>query len=104
MSWLRKGVEGKMVGEAAVVAGPSWVIALLGVILIIIAIAFVFFLKNFLVNSVLGIAALLVINYFGVASGVNVPINLLTVLITGILGLAGAGLILILYFLGIKIY
>ncbi len=99
-----KGVEGKMVGEAAVVAGPSWVIALLGIILIIIAIAFVFFLKNFLANSVLGIAALLVINYFGVASGVNIPINLITVVITGILGLAGAGLILVLYFLGIKIY
>lgn len=101
---VEKGVEVRMAAEAAVIAGPSWAIALLGVILILVALALIFGLKNFLVNSVLGLAALIIINYFGATSGVNVPINLLTVLITGILGLAGAGLILLLYFLGIKIY
>ncbi len=90
--------------DAAVVIAPSWLAALIGVVLVLLAIWLVFSLGNFLVNSILGIAALLVINFFGSASGISVPINLLTVLICGILGLAGAGLILLLYFFGIKIY
>lgn len=88
----------------AVVVAPSILVPILGVILILLAVWLLFSLKNFLINSVLGIAALLVINFLGASSGVNVPINLLTVLICGILGLAGAGLILLLYFFGIKIY
>jgi len=93
-----------MAAEAAVLATPGWVFLAGGIALIVLAVAVVFILKNFLANSVLGIAALLVINYFGTASGVNIPINALTVVICGVLGLAGAGLILLLYFFGIKIY
>jgi len=93
-----------MVDAAAAFAIPSWGFLVGGIVLVILAIVVVFFLKNFLANSVFGIAALLVINYFGTASGINLPINLLTVVICGVLGLAGAGLILLLYFFGIKIY
>ncbi len=93
-----------MVGASAALAMPNWIFLAGGVLLIILAIAVVFFLKNFLANSVFGIAALLVINYFGTASGINLPINLITVIICGVLGLAGAGLILLLYFFGIKIF
>lgn len=104
LRWKNLGVEGKMAAEAAVLALPSWGLVVIGLILIVVAIAIIFALKNLLANSILGIAALLVINYYGTASGINIPINLMTVLISGLLGLAGAGLILVLYFLGIKIY
>ncbi|MEM4255536.1 MAG: pro-sigmaK processing inhibitor BofA family protein [Candidatus Norongarragalinales archaeon] len=88
----------------AVFALPNWVFLTGGILLVLLAIAVVFFLKNFLANSLLGVAALLVINFLGASSGISIPLNLLTVVICGVLGLAGAGLILLLFFFGIKIY
>ncbi|HIH20440.1 TPA: hypothetical protein HA244_04190 [Candidatus Micrarchaeota archaeon] len=82
---------------------PSWVLLVAGIILILLAVALVYWLKNFLANSLLGVAALLVINYLGAGLGLNVPLNLITVLVCGVLGLAGAGLLLLLAFFGIKI-
>jgi len=87
-----------------VITLPLWVFILAGIVLILLAIAMVFFFKNFLANSLFGIAALLVLNYFGANYGINIPRNLITVAITGVLGLAGAGLLLLLHFFGIKIY
>jgi inhibitor of the pro-sigma K processing machinery len=83
---------------------PLWGIGLIGIVLILLALGIVFWLKNFLANSVIGLGALLIINYLGVSYGINLPINILTIVITGILGLAGVGLLLVLNFLGIKIY
>ncbi|MFH1056657.1 MAG: pro-sigmaK processing inhibitor BofA family protein [Candidatus Micrarchaeota archaeon] len=83
---------------------PLWAFAVAGIVLILLAIGLVFKFKNFLANSLFGIAALLVINYFGTSYGISVPINLITFLITGILGLAGAGLLLLLHFFGVKLY
>jgi len=87
-----------------VVTLPLWAFALAGIALILLAIAVVFLFKNFLANSLFGIASLLAVNYFGASYGINVPINLITVVITGVLGLAGAGMLLLLHFFGIKIY
>ncbi len=83
---------------------PLWAVGLAGIILIMLALGIVFWLKNFLANSVIGLGALLIINYLGTPYGLNLPINFLTIVITGILGLAGVGLLLVLNFLGIKIY
>ena len=89
--------------EAVVLAVPTWAWLIIGIILIALAVAVIKFLKNFIVNSALGIAVLLLVNYFGKGFGLDVPINFLTVVICGVLGLAGAGLLLLLAYFGIKI-
>ena len=73
-----------------------------------IALAFVVinYTKQLLVNTVLGLIVLLAINYLaGLLSMpvLKIPINLLSVAITAVLGLAGVGLLIILNLLGIRV-
>ncbi|MBI4360156.1 pro-sigmaK processing inhibitor BofA family protein [Candidatus Micrarchaeota archaeon] len=86
--------------------GFPFVGILLAVGLIILAIIVVKLLKNFLANSVMGVIALLVISYLADVTGyagIKVPITIVTVIISGILGLAGVGLLIVLKLLGIVI-
>jgi len=79
---------------------------LLGIGAIILGIFIIGFLKKVLMNTVFGLIALFVINYLaGVLKmdALNLPINLISVLITAILGLAGVGLLIILKLLGITV-
>jgi len=79
---------------------------LLGVGAIILGIFILGWLKKVLMNTVFGLIALFVINYLaGVLQmdALNLPINLISVLITAILGLAGVGLLIILKLLGITV-
>lgn len=78
-------------------------IAGLGFLLIILAIVLLLVLKRVLINTVLGVLALLIINYFGTPYNLKIAITILTVLITAIFGLAGVGALLILHFLGITV-
>ncbi len=81
-------------------------IGLLGIGAIILGIFILGFLKKVLMNTVFGLIALFVINYLaGVLQmdALNLPINLISVLVTAILGLAGVGLLIILKLLGITI-
>ena len=73
-----------------------------------IALAFVVInhTKQLLVNTVLGLIALLAINYLAGLLSISVlkiPINLVSVAITAVLGLAGVGLLIILNLLGIRV-
>ncbi len=79
---------------------------LFGLVLIVLAVLVLKFLKNFLINSVLGVAALLVIQILADAANypaIKVPITAVTVILSGIFGLAGVGLLIILKLLGIII-
>lgn len=79
---------------------------LLAVGLIVLAVIVVKFLKNFLVNSIMGVIALLVVSYLADVTGypaIKVPITIVTVIVSGILGLAGVGLLIVLKLLGIVI-
>lgn len=78
-------------------------IAGLGFLLIILAIVLLLVLKRVLINTVLGVLALLIINYFGTPYNLKIAITILTVIITAIFGLAGVGALLILHFLGITV-
>ncbi|MFH0922837.1 MAG: pro-sigmaK processing inhibitor BofA family protein [Candidatus Micrarchaeota archaeon] len=78
-------------------------IAGLGFLLIVLAIVLLLVLKRVLINTVLGVLALLIINYFGTPYNLKIAITILTVLITAIFGLAGVGALLILHFLGITV-
>ncbi|MBI5636110.1 pro-sigmaK processing inhibitor BofA family protein [Candidatus Micrarchaeota archaeon] len=73
------------------------------VILIALAIVVIKLVKKILVNSVLGVIALLAVNYFGASLGVKIPLTIVTFLICAVLGLAGVGLLIIAQLLGFKI-
>ena len=82
---------------------PLWLMALLPLLLIVAAIALVFFLKKILVNAVLGIIALFLINYFGTPYGIQIAITFVTVAISALFGLAGVGGLVLLKLLGVVI-
>ena len=70
---------------------------------IIIAVLIVGLFKRLLVNAVLGVIALLVINHYGAEYGISVALNVITFAICAFLGLAGAGLLILLSLLGVII-
>ncbi|HPF43651.1 MAG TPA: pro-sigmaK processing inhibitor BofA family protein [Syntrophomonadaceae bacterium] len=51
-------------------------------------------LWKLLLNSAIGLALLLLTNYFGAFIDINIPINILTVLIAGFLGIPGVVLLI----------
>jgi inhibitor of the pro-sigma K processing machinery len=79
---------------------PWWALAIL---LIVLAVVVLKFVKKILVNTVLGLIALFVINWLGSPYGVKIPINVVTVVVSALLGLAGVGALIILALLGIKV-
>ncbi len=69
---------------------------LIGLILIAIAIVILWKLRHFIINSILGLIALFLLQFFGI----QIPINIITLLIAGVLGLIGVGLMILLTVLG----
>jgi len=70
---------------------------LAGIVLIIIAIVIFKLVKNFLLNSIFGALGFLIC-YF--VFGIRLPI-LATIVVSGIFGLAGLGVMLVLRFFGV---
>lgn len=66
---------------------------------LLVAVVLIFIFRKFIVNSILGVLALLALNYLGV----KIAVNVLTVIICGLLGLAGVGLLLVLKLLGVPL-
>ena len=79
---------------------PLWGLA---VFLIIMAVILAGIIKRGLVNTVLGVLALLAVNWLGASYELEISINLLTVLVSAIFGLAGVGALIILELLGVHI-
>jgi len=71
-------------------------ILILGIVLIGITLLIMYFLKHFIVNSIIGVVGLFILTLIGV----KLPF-VVTLIITAIFGLAGLGIILILKFFGI---
>jgi pro-sigmaK processing inhibitor BofA len=94
------GRIGNMV-EVAVSFGS----AILGILLIVGAVLILRFLKNVLVNAVLGVIALIAINLGSQAAnlGLTIPLTAVTVVISAVLGLAGVGILILLKVLGVSI-
>ncbi len=74
--------------------------AIVGIVLLVLAVLVILKLKDFVINSFLGLIALFLLNLIGVA----VPINLVSIAISGILGLAGVGILVVLFFFGFVIH
>ena len=46
-------------------------------------------LGKLIINSLIGLVLLLVVNYFGARFGIVLPVNIITILIAGFLGIPG---------------
>ncbi|MFH0954732.1 MAG: hypothetical protein V1777_01360 [Candidatus Micrarchaeota archaeon] len=79
----------------AFVGDPA--ILIFGIVLVIAAVLILYFLKQFLVNSILGVVAWVILNFV-----FNIHLPFWLSLIVGVIfGLAGIGVLLVLRFLGI---
>ncbi len=56
---------------------------------------------KFFLNTLLGFVALLVINFLGGFIGISIGVNLITAAVTGVLGVPGVALLLLLQWLAI---
>ena len=59
------------------------------------------FVLKLLLNTVLGLAALVIINFLGAAVGISLSVTWLNALIVGVLGIPGVVLLLVLGWLGV---
>jgi len=82
---------------------PAWILLVIAVAFIAITLVLVGFLRKFLVNTVVGLIALILVNWLGGAYGIKIGINFLSVLVTAVLGLAGVGLLILLHLAGLKL-
>jgi len=87
-------VQGVTTGAINLVNNP--VSLIIGIVLIAAAILIIVFFKIFFINGLIGLAGFI----FCLLIGIKLPFWL-TVILSGIFGLAGLGLVLILKFFGI---
>jgi hypothetical protein len=84
------------IGENAISLLHNPKVLIIGIILIVAAIIILYFLKNILLNSIVGVFGLLLCHFIGI----KLPFWL-TLIVSAIFGAAGLGTMLILKFLGI---
>ncbi|HLC37014.1 MAG TPA: hypothetical protein VJK05_05415 [archaeon] len=95
---------GTAAGEAANLVAGNFPVLAIGVILIILTLVILNFLKNVVINSVLGVIAWLIITFVFPLFGVQVQLSFFpSLVVSAIFGLAGMGVLLVLAFLGIRI-
>lgn len=87
------------IDAAAQTLAGNWQILVIGIVLIIVAVAIFTFIKKIIVNSVLGVVAWAILVFVFKVELQFVP----TFVISVIFGLAGIGVILVLKFLNIAI-
>ncbi|MDP3742183.1 MAG: pro-sigmaK processing inhibitor BofA family protein [Candidatus Micrarchaeota archaeon] len=69
-----------------------------GLLLVLLAIVILWKLKQFIINSALGLMALFLLQFVGI----TIPVNLVTIIVSAVLGLIGVGLMVLLTVLGFK--
>ncbi len=67
-----------------------------GLLLVLVAVLVLWKLRHFIANSLLGLIALFLLQFIGI----NIPINLVTIIVAGVLGLVGVGLMVLLNVIG----
>ena len=81
------------------------VIIILGIIAFLIFLSFFIFGKSvniifkLAINTVIGVAALILINMVGINFGITIGVNLINGLVVGVLGVPGVALLLLLQWL-----
>lgn len=70
----------------------------IGILLLAFAFFFLRVIKNLVANAILGLLALFALKFI---LGIAIPINIATLLVSAIFGLAGVGSLALLYFFGV---
>lgn len=81
--------------QNSITGDPSWFVV--GIVLFIAAVLVLHFLKNIVVNAILGVIGWAILTY---VFHVNLPL-LASLVVSAVFGLAGLGVLVILAFLGI---
>ena len=77
-------------------------ILIIGIILIVAAIAIIYFFKQVIINSILGVVAWIIISYGLPFFGIEISLPFLpSLIVSALFGLAGIGVMLVLGFLGL---
>jgi hypothetical protein len=96
-----EGLFGGMTSLATLMQG-NWVFLIIGIILIAITIAILYFLKQIIVNSLVGVVAWVIITYALPLFGLNLSLPFLpSLVVSAIFGLAGIGALMVIAFLGL---
>jgi hypothetical protein len=85
--------------------GIAFTVIFFAVALALIALTVLLLLESapkILENTVLGVIALLAIDFFGQSTGFKITLDAVSILTSALLGLAGVGLLIILNLLGIR--
>ncbi|MFH0713613.1 MAG: pro-sigmaK processing inhibitor BofA family protein [Candidatus Micrarchaeota archaeon] len=69
---------------------------IVGLLLVLVAILVLWKMRKFIVNSILGVIALFLLQF----AGITIPINIITIIVAGVLGLIGVGIMVLLIVLG----
>lgn len=69
---------------------------IVGLLLVLVAVLVLWKMRKFIVNSILGVIALFLLQFAGIA----IPINPITIIVAGVLGLIGVGIMVLLTVLG----
>jgi len=78
-------------------------LVLIAILLILVTILVLHFLKNIVMNAVLGVIALFLVNFVGSYFGISIPLNLVTLVICALFGPAGVGVLLLLVAFGVTL-
>jgi len=77
----------------------GWESIAIAIVLVALAALVIIRLKNFIINSILGVAALFVLKLMGF----KIALTLLNIVLVGLLGLVGLALLIILGLLGVSL-
>ena len=91
-----------MTAAASSVVAGNWAFLVLGIILIVATIAILYFLKQVLVNSAVGLVAWIIVTYGLPFFGIELSLPFLpSLIVSAIFGLAGMGAMIVLAFMGL---
>jgi hypothetical protein len=100
------GLLGEATGSAATAAASliqgNWAFLVIGLLLIAATIAILYFLKQIIVNSIVGVVAWVVITYLFPLAGFNLQLPFLpSLIVSALFGLAGIGALIVIAFMGL---
>lgn len=96
-----EGLFGGLTAFAGLVQG-NWLFLVIGLILIAATIAILYFLKQIIVNSLVGVVAWAIISFVLPLVGLDLSLPFLpSLIVSALFGLAGIGALMVIAFLGL---
>jgi hypothetical protein len=96
------GEATNMATAAASLVQGNWAFLVVGILLIVATIAILYFLKQIIVNSIVGVVAWVVLTYILPMAGLNLQLPFLpSLIVSALFGLAGIGALIVIAFMGL---